>query len=101
MQTIQGRLPKGERGSKLQFYIDGDAHISYEGENVAAAMLANSKRKFRLSPKNKEPRGFYCGMGSCFECIVTIDGVANVRACMTQVKEGMKVETGTKVPAKL
>jgi sarcosine oxidase subunit alpha len=32
-------------------------------------------------------------MGSCFECRVTIDGVAHRRACLVSVAEGMIVRT--------
>ena len=101
IRTLQGRIPKGERGPKIQFEVDGKIHFSYRGETVAAALLADGKQIFRLSPKKQEPRGLYCGMGSCFECIVTINGVPNVRACMTPVEEGMRVETGMKARSKL
>ena len=100
-RTFQGRIPKGTRGSKIQFEIDGDIYFAYQGETIAAALLAVGKRTFRLSPKTKEPRSLYCGMGMCFECLVTVNDISNVRACITPVEGGMKVETGMKEQAKL
>jgi predicted molibdopterin-dependent oxidoreductase YjgC len=34
----------------------------------------------------------FCGIGVCFDCIVTIDGIANQRACITQLRDGMRIE---------
>jgi sarcosine oxidase subunit alpha len=66
---------------------------AYEGETIAAALLAAGIFTFRLSPKHKEPRGLFCGMGSCYECLVTVDGAHAVRACVTPVSDGMRIET--------
>jgi sarcosine oxidase subunit alpha len=93
-KPLQGRLPRGTRGSKIRFKLDGNPCYAYEGETIAAVMTAEGKQTFRLSPKDREPRGLYCGMGICFECLVTVDGILNVQACQTLVKEGMTVETG-------
>jgi aerobic-type carbon monoxide dehydrogenase small subunit (CoxS/CutS family) len=38
------------------------------------------------------PRGVFCGMGVCFDCLVVVDGVPNTRACMTPVAEGMRIQ---------
>lgn len=86
-------LPEVQRGKPLQVTVDGNLIEAFEGETVAAVLLSAGIRTFRLSPKNKEPRSMYCGMGVCFECLVTIDGQHAVRACMTPVAEGMQVET--------
>ena len=93
-EDIQRRIPNGMRGPEIQFELDGEPAVAYEGETIAAVLLALGIRKFRVSPKEKEPRGLYCGMGVCFECIVTVNDELNVRACMTTVEDGMKVETG-------
>ncbi|MCP5053679.1 MAG: (2Fe-2S)-binding protein, partial [bacterium] len=44
----------------------------------------------------QEPRGALCGMGICFECIVTVNGIPNTRSCMTEVEPGMTVETNAR-----
>ena len=60
-------------------------------DNVAAAMLAAGIVVARTTPVNSAPRGPYCMMGTCFECLVEIDGVPNQQACQTQVREGMNI----------
>jgi sarcosine oxidase subunit alpha len=92
--NMQRRIHKGTRGHKISFKLDGLPCSAYKGETIATALLALGKRTFRLTPKQSEPRGIFCGMGVCFECLVTVNGVLNVRACMTSVEEGMHVETG-------
>jgi predicted molibdopterin-dependent oxidoreductase YjgC len=88
------RLNDGiERGRSLRFTFDGAPVEAYEGETVAAALLAAGVRMLRRSEKRNEPRGVFCGMGSCFECRMVIDGRMNVRACLTPVAGGMAVKT--------
>jgi len=86
---LQGELA---RGAEISLRLDGRQIRAYRGETVAAALTALGIRVFRDSPKRGEPRGLYCGMGVCFDCLVAIDGRPNVRACMTYVEPGMRVE---------
>ena len=64
-----------------------------EGTTVAAALMNNGQELYRRSVGG-EPRGPLCGMGICFECRVTIDGVPHERSCLVAAKEGMEVVTG-------
>ena len=64
------------------------------GVSVAAALVDASVVAFRRSPGG-EPRGPLCGMGTCYECRVTIDGVAHRRACLAVVAEGMTIVTAS------
>lgn len=73
--------------------INGQPVQAQAGQSVAAALLAAGVRVFRHTPTGDEPRSLFCGMGTCFECLVTIDGVPNQRACMTLVQPGMKINT--------
>jgi predicted molibdopterin-dependent oxidoreductase YjgC len=86
-------LPAIQRGQLVKIIVDGRPIDAYEGETVAAAMLAAGIYTFRQSRKYKEPRSLSCGMGSCMECIVTVDGANSLRACMTPVADGMLIET--------
>ncbi len=86
-------LPAVQRGRAIQIQVDGKSIEAFEGETIAAALLSAGVRTFRLSPKTHQPRSLYCGMGVCYECLVTVDGVHGVRACLTPVSEGMHVET--------
>ena len=81
------------RGPALRITVDGEAVPAYEGESVAAALLAAGRRFTRWTPRAGEPRGYFCGMGVCHDCLVTVDGLPNVRACMTTVREGQQVDT--------
>ena len=73
--------------------VDGRQITAREGETVAAALLANGIRTFRHTQKRGEPRGVFCGIGQCTDCIMEIDGKLNVRACMTPARPGMIVRS--------
>jgi sarcosine oxidase subunit alpha len=62
------------------------------GSMVAAAVLQAGVSSFRRSVTG-EARGPLCGMGICFECRVTVNGVAHVRSCQTLCENGMDVRT--------
>ncbi len=78
--------------TKFSIRINGEDHRTTAGTTVAAALLNNGFAAFRTSVTG-ESRTPLCGMGICFECRVTIDGVRNVRSCIEPVRDGMEVET--------
>ncbi len=88
------RLPRAGGGETVAVMVDGQAVDAYPGETVATVLLALGRQTFRHTDRLHSPRGLFCGMGVCFDCLVTIDGQANVRPCMTRVEAGMVVETG-------
>lgn len=73
--------------------VDGEPLTAREGEPIAAALLAAGIRAFRTTPKLDQPRGVYCAIGRCTDCIMTVDGLANVRTCVTPIREGMDIKT--------
>lgn len=77
-------------GEPLQLTVDGNPLQAYRGQTIAAALYASGRRIFRRTRVNGKPRGLYCGMGVCFDCIVKVDGETE-RACMRQVEEGMRI----------
>lgn len=81
------------RPEPVEIEVDGAPVAAYEGESVAAALLAAGVNVFRRTARGA-PRGPFCNMGVCFECLVTIDGVRRERACRSVVRAGMRVETG-------
>ncbi len=81
------------RQAELTILVDGVVTAARAGDSVAAAMLAAGHVECRTTPISNSPRGPYCLMGVCFECLVTIDGIGNRQGCMTPVREGMRVET--------
>lgn len=87
------RVDRGlDRGQCFTFRFAGDEVRAYPGETVAAALLAHGVRVFRRTARREQPRGLYCAMGVCWECLVTVDGVASQRACMTEAAPGMVIE---------
>lgn len=73
--------------------VDGEEILAREGEPIAAALMAVGRLTLRHTNKRKEPRGVFCSIGRCTDCVMTVDGQANVRTCVTLVKAGMKVQT--------
>ncbi len=66
------------------------------GYTVTAALLSEGYFSHRSSAVSNEPRGPYCLMGVCFECLVEIDGTPNQQGCMTPVAEGMSIKLQNK-----
>jgi hypothetical protein len=60
---------------------------------VAAALIAAGRRAFRTTPVSGVPRGPYCLMGVCFDCLVTVDDRPDQRGCLIAVAPGMRIET--------
>ena len=94
MTIVNRRIQAGvKRGKCFEIEVDGERILAYEGETIAAALLAAGKRICRKTTKRKEPRGVYCGMGVCFECIMIVDGKPNTRVCQTLAAPNCKVQT--------
>jgi predicted molibdopterin-dependent oxidoreductase YjgC len=81
------------RPDAVEIVVDGARIRAFPGESVAAALLSDGRRAFRVTARG-EPRGPFCNMGVCFECVVEVDG-ARVRACLAPVRAGMVVRTGS------
>lgn len=86
------RIRSLSRGPVIEIIINGRSHVAFEGESVHAALLAAGYRVLRKTTKKDQPRGIFCGMGVCYDCLVTINGVPNQRACMTPVNRGMEIQ---------
>jgi hypothetical protein len=76
----------------VKFTFDGVAVIGTQGSSVASALLAAGHTRFRETPVSGAPRGPYCLMGVCFDCLVSIDGIGNQQACLVALRPGMRVE---------
>ena len=83
--------PEEERTQVTIFY-EGQAIPAYEGEPIAAALMAAGIRVFRTTEKAKKNRGIFCGNGRCSDCMMIVDGQPNVRTCVTKVHDGMQLQ---------
>lgn len=83
------RIP-AQRGPTVELEFDGEPIIAHEGETVAAALLAANVEAFGVT-RNGDPRLPLCNMGTCFECVVTVDGEPLVRSCLRDACDGMNV----------
>jgi predicted molibdopterin-dependent oxidoreductase YjgC len=79
-------------GGSLTFTYDGTAVRARAGDSIAAALLAAGLQITRSTPVTGALRGPYCMMGACFECLAVVDGRPSVQTCMTEVRDGMRVE---------
>ena len=86
-------LGKLEMGRKVVIRVDGKAVEAFQGEPIAAALMAKGIKVFRRTRKKKQPRGIFCAIGRCTDCIMTVDGMPNVRTCVTPVRDGMEIWT--------
>ena len=73
--------------------IDGRTFLARAGDSVAAALLLADCLECRATPVRGAPRGPYCLMGACFDCLVSIDGQPNRQGCLVLVAPGMLIET--------
>lgn len=82
-----------EKGRRVVFTYDGVRMEGYEGEPIAMALKAAGIEVHRFTAKRHEPRGIFCAIGRCTDCVMVVDGKPNVRTCMTPLAEGMDVRT--------
>ena len=87
---ILGDLPQGPR---IDFTFDGAVVAGREGEPIAGALFAAGYRVLRTMPRFGDARGGYCMIGRCTDCMVVVNGIPNVPACLTPVTAGLDVRT--------
>ncbi len=79
-----------QRTEKISFQFDGIEVGAFEGETIAAALLRARITHLRDAPNSKKPRGMFCVMGVCQECVVIVDGKI-VEACRSKASDGLIV----------
>jgi predicted molibdopterin-dependent oxidoreductase YjgC len=87
---ILGSAPAAE---KVVIEVDGRKIEAIRGEPIAAALMANGILVNRYTAKRREPRGVFCGIGRCTDCMMIVNGIPNTRTCITAVEEGMVIQT--------
>ncbi len=72
--------------------VDGETVTGAAGQTVAGVLLAAGRLSWRTT-RSAAPRGVFCGIGACFDCLLTVNGVADVRACRRRAADGDEVRT--------
>jgi sarcosine oxidase subunit alpha len=85
------RISSIERNECVTIVVNGREIEAYEGETVLAALQASGFKALNKSKKLGDPRGALCGMGVCYGCLVSINGVQNQRSCMVEVEDKMEI----------
>ena len=78
---------------EVKIIVDGKEIKAYEGEMIASALTAAGIKVFRYTSKYKEPRGVFCAIGRCTDCVMIVNGTPNVRTCVTPVEKDMVIQT--------
>lgn len=73
--------------------FDGREVAFEPGQSVGAALWAVGVRSWRTTRVAGRPRGLFCGIGVCFDCLVVIDGRSDERACVVPARDGMDVRS--------
>ncbi|MFF3000851.1 (2Fe-2S)-binding protein [Streptomyces sp. NPDC057950] len=82
-----------EPGPAFTVTLDGRAVPALPGQTVAAALWTAGITSWRTTRGSGRPRGVLCGIGVCFDCLVTVNGRPNQRACLAQVRPGDTIRT--------
>ncbi len=88
-----------DRGSEVEFQFDGKTVSAFQGDTIASALHASGVSTFSRGFKYHRPRGLLCCAGKCPNCLVDVDGVPNVRACVQPVKVNMRVRSQNAWPS--
>ncbi|MEU6572685.1 (2Fe-2S)-binding protein [Streptomyces sp. NPDC046805] len=87
----------GRRDRPLRITVDGEPVDGIEGQTLAGVLLASGRLAWRQG-RSGAPRGVFCGIGVCFDCLVTVGGERDVRACRRRARDGDVVTTQTRQP---
>lgn len=87
---ILGETPEGRM---VTFTYDGQELQGVEGEPIATALRVAGVMVHRYTKKRHEPRGVFCAIGRCTDCVMIVNGKPNIRTCITPLEEGMVIQT--------
>ncbi|MFI8526198.1 (2Fe-2S)-binding protein [Promicromonospora sukumoe] len=72
----------------LTIWVDGEAITGTAGQTIAGVLLGAGRRQWRTTHHDGAPRGVFCGIGVCFDCVVEVNGLRDVRACLRRAQDG-------------
>ncbi|WP_290060086.1 (2Fe-2S)-binding protein [Amycolatopsis solani] len=82
----------------VEITVDGEPVAGTDGQTVAAVLLASGRLSWRTT-RSGAPRGVFCGIGACFDCLLTVNGVPDVRACLRRAADGDEIRTQSRADA--
>jgi predicted molibdopterin-dependent oxidoreductase YjgC len=77
----------------FEITFDGRPISVAAGQTIGAALVAGGVRSWRTTRETGRPRGLFCGIGVCFDCLVTVNGTPSQRACLIEALPGDSVTT--------
>lgn len=86
-------LGEFEKREEVGFLYNGKQMVGFKGEPIAMALRAKGVKIHRYTSKDHKPRGVFCAIGRCTDCVMIVNGKPNVRTCVTELEDGMVVET--------
>jgi D-hydroxyproline dehydrogenase subunit gamma len=95
-RLVPGNGARGE--TPLRITVDGEPVEGVRGQTIAGVLLAAGRLSWRRGPSGA-PRGVFCGIGACFDCVLTVNGVPDVRACRRRAVDGDTVTTQARATA--
>lgn len=72
----------------LTILVDGEPVTGTAGQTIAGVLLGAGRREWRTTRDGGAPRGVFCGIGVCFDCLVEVNGLRDVRACLRRARDG-------------
>lgn len=93
-------LPAGDdrirpgKATPVTITVDGEPATGITGQSIAGIIMAGDRLELRRTASEDRPRGVFCGIGVCFDCLVEVNGVQDVRACQRKANEGDIIDTG-------
>jgi predicted molibdopterin-dependent oxidoreductase YjgC len=93
MRRTPARLAAAEPEPAHTIEFDGRAIPALPGQTIAAALWAQGIVAWRRTRVTGRPRGAFCGIGACFDCLATVNGRPNQRTCLLPAEPGDTVTT--------
>ena len=81
-----------EATTPLTITVNGERIEGRAGQTLAGVLLAADIVAWRATPFRDRPRGAFCGIGVCFDCLVVVNGQRDVRACQRRAVDGDVLE---------
>ncbi|WP_375001303.1 (2Fe-2S)-binding protein [Aeromicrobium sp. CTD01-1L150] len=81
------------QGETVRLSLDGTELLGERGQTIAGVLMAHGISSWRTTSVEERPRGLFCGIGVCFDCILTVNDERDVRACQRRAQDGDVIST--------